>query len=70
MDDVRGALAAPPAESLKTEEQPDASGEMSRRVREADWSETSLGSMEVWPQSLRTSVDICLASAHPTMIWW
>ena len=29
-----------------------------------------LGPREVWPQSLRTSVSICLASRFPILIWW
>jgi signal transduction histidine kinase len=44
--------------------------EMARRMRELDWSKTSLGPVEQWPQSLRTSVSICLDCAFPIVLWW
>ncbi len=44
--------------------------EMARRMRELDWSTTSLGPVEGWPQSLRTSVSNCLNCAFPIVIWW
>ena len=37
-------------------------GELSRLIREHDWSRTPLGSIDLWPQSLKTSLSICLAS--------
>ena len=45
-------------------------GEMGNLVRSMDWSETPLGSIESWPQSLRTTVNICLASDLPICIIW
>lgn len=45
-------------------------GEMADRVRTLDWSKTSLGPIESWPQSLRTSVSICLNSRFALLIWW
>ena len=39
-------------------------------MRSLDWSRTSLGSVESWPQSLRTSVSICLNSAFAILVWW
>jgi hypothetical protein len=45
-------------------------GEMARLIREKDWSRTPLGPIEEWPQSLRTSVSICLASSFPISISW
>ncbi|HEY7546867.1 MAG TPA: hypothetical protein VID27_18390, partial [Blastocatellia bacterium] len=45
-------------------------GEMGARMREFDWSKTSLGPIEDWPQSLRTAVSICLSSRFPMVIWW
>ncbi|MEO6538228.1 MAG: PAS domain S-box protein [Ferruginibacter sp.] len=39
-------------------------------VRTMDWSETSVGDPSTWPQSLRTSVSICLNSNSPLLIWW
>ena len=44
--------------------------EMARRMRELDWSRTSLGPVERWPQSLRTSVSTCLDCAFPIILWW
>ena len=44
--------------------------EMARRMRELDWSQTPLGPVEQWPQSLRTSVSICLDCAFPIVLWW
>lgn len=45
-------------------------GEMGALIRSLDWSMTPLGPVESWPQSLRTSVSICLASHFPMLIWW
>jgi signal transduction histidine kinase len=39
-------------------------------MRQKDWSTTLLGPVEQWPQSLRTSVSICLNSRFPIIIWW
>jgi signal transduction histidine kinase/FixJ family two-component response regulator len=35
-----------------------------------DWAATPLGPVESWPQSLRTSLRICLTSKHPILLWW
>ena len=45
-------------------------GEMGALMRAYDWSATTLGSPETWPQSLRTSVRLVLSSPHPMLIWW
>ncbi len=45
-------------------------GEMGELIRTKDWSKSSLGYPEEWPQSLRTSVSICLNSSCPLLIWW
>jgi PAS domain S-box-containing protein len=39
-------------------------------IRERDWANTPLGPIEGWPQSLRTTVDIILASGFPTVARW
>jgi PAS domain S-box-containing protein len=39
-------------------------------VRAFDWSTTSLGPIENWPESLLTSVNILLGSRHPIFLWW
>lgn len=43
---------------------------MGALMRSLDWSKTPLGPVEDWPQSLRTSVSICLTSRYPMLIWW
>ena len=45
----------------------DAIGE---RIAAKDWSVTALGPIEVWPQSLRTSLTICLALSSPSCLIW
>lgn len=43
---------------------------MGKLIREFDWSKTPIGAVENWPQSLRTSVSICLNSTFPMLLWW
>jgi hypothetical protein len=43
-------------------------GEMGRLIRSMDWSQTPLGPIGNWPQSLRTAVSLCLASNFPINI--
>ena len=45
-------------------------GEMAALIRATDWSKTSLGAIDAWPQSLRTTVSLCLASNFPINIIW
>ena len=45
-------------------------GEMGRLTSEKDWSKTSLGAMQFWPQSLRTTLSIILNSKFPMFLWW
>jgi hypothetical protein len=45
-------------------------GEMGKLICEMDWSKTPLGPIEKWPQSLRTTVSLCLASNFPISIAW
>lgn len=45
-------------------------GEMGKLIRSMDWSKTPLGAIETWPQSLRTSVSLCLSSSFPILIAW
>jgi two-component sensor histidine kinase len=45
-------------------------GEMGALTRSFDWSETSLGRPESWPQSLRVTVRLLLGSGQPMFIWW
>ena len=45
-------------------------GEMGRRMREFDWSKTSLGPVAGWPQSLRSAVSILLPSKAQIVLFW
>src|SRR5437867_39522 len=45
-------------------------GEMGALIRSLDWSRSPLGLIDTWPQSLRTSLGICLSSRFPMAIWW
>lgn len=49
---------------------PAGGGIMGALVRAHDWSRTSLGPIETWPQCLRTAVDIVLSVRHPAFIFW
>jgi PAS domain S-box-containing protein len=71
-------VVAPSAASSPSAEQGDAvspswlagGGEMGQRMRSLDWSQTALGPTERWPQSLKTSISICLASRFPIVMYW
>ncbi len=43
---------------------------MGERMRTLDWSQTPLGPVDAWPQSLKTSVSICLNSSFALLVWW
>jgi two-component sensor histidine kinase len=45
-------------------------GEMGCRVVTHPWASTPLGEPGVWPQSLRSSLDICLALSPPAGLFW
>lgn len=45
-------------------------GEMGTQIRAFDWSQTPLGPLEAWPQSLKTSVNLILSSQQPMWIGW
>jgi hypothetical protein len=45
-------------------------GEMGALVRAFDWEESPLGSPDVWPQTLGTTVRLLLNSGHPMFIWY
>ena len=44
--------------------------ELATRMRAFNWSQTPLGAVETWPQSLCTSVSTCLQSRFPMLIMW
>jgi len=45
-------------------------GEMGKLIRAIDWGKTALGPAVAWPQSLRTTVGLCLASNFPILLTW
>ncbi|MFK3821170.1 ATP-binding protein [Pseudomonas yamanorum] len=45
-------------------------GEMAERVRHHDWANTPLGPLDQWPDVLKTTVALCLASSFPQAIVW
>ncbi|WP_244850498.1 response regulator [Caballeronia sp. SL2Y3] len=45
-------------------------GEMGVLIRGFDWTQTSLGAPEDWPQSLKTAIRIMLTSRQPIWIGW
>src|SRR6266481_116759 len=45
-------------------------GKMGQLIRSMDWSKTSLGPMESWPQSLRSAVSILLPSKAQIVLFW
>jgi len=45
-------------------------GKMGELIHSIDWTKTPLGSIELWPQSLRTTVSLCLASSFPISLAW
>lgn len=45
-------------------------GKLGDMMAAKDWSQTSLGGVEEWPQSLKTCVRIILTSRQPMFVWW
>lgn len=45
-------------------------GKMGELMRSHNWSQTPLGPVENWSQSLKTSIQIILGSRYPMFIWW
>ncbi len=45
-------------------------GETGALVRAMDWRTSRLGRASEWPQSLRTSLNICLSSRFPIALYW
>ena len=45
-------------------------GEMGALMRSKNWRATALGPLEDWPQSLKVSAGICIASRFDLIVWW
>ncbi|HEY0341323.1 MAG TPA: PAS domain-containing protein, partial [Steroidobacteraceae bacterium] len=48
----------------------DGGGDMSRAIRDHDWTRTPLGAPAFWSQSLKTLVELMLASTQPMFMAW
>lgn len=47
-----------------------ATGEMADLIRAFDWSNTPVGPIEHWPDTLLVTVNTLLATRHPMFLWW
>jgi PAS domain S-box-containing protein len=45
-------------------------GEMARLTRAFDWSQTPVGPIDRWPETLLITVNTMLASRQPMFLWW
>ena len=45
-------------------------GELGGRIAAHDWARTALGPADGWPVSLRTIVDLLVASRQPAHVAW
>lgn len=45
-------------------------GELGALTRNYDWSTSSLGSPDTWPQNLRLTLSMMLTSKFPMFLWW
>ena len=43
---------------------------MGRLISKFDWSQTPLGPIDGWSQSLRTTVSLVLSNRFPMLLWW
>ncbi len=66
-------IAPQPTQPAPSSSAPDwlaGGGTLGRLIKEHDWSRTSLGPIERWPQSLKTSVNLILNARHPMWLGW
>jgi hypothetical protein len=45
-------------------------GEMADRTRGFDWSQSAVGPVDQWPETLLIMVNTLLSSRHPMFLWW
>ncbi len=67
---VSTAESLPIAQRSRVEDCLAGGGEMGARMRGVDWSQTPLGPVATWPQSLRTAVSMMLDSRFAMVIAW
>ena len=68
--DTSTASLADSSINFRAEEYLAGGGEMGALMRALDWTQTTVGPVSTWPQSLQTAVSICIGSRHPIEIWW
>jgi hypothetical protein len=66
----RDVLAPPSGQRWRDESFLTGAGEMAALVRSIDWLGSPLGAIGTWPQSLRTTMSICLSSRFPIAVYW
>ena len=49
---------------------PSRNTKMGRLIGDLDWSKTSIGPIESWSQSLKTTVNLMLSNRFPMLLWW
>jgi hypothetical protein len=59
-----------PDEAISTGQCLVGGGDMGELIQSMDWSATPLGPLDSWPNSLRTTVSLCLSSNFPINIVW
>jgi hypothetical protein len=64
------ANTVPDAEHGMFPTRPIGGGEMGALIHAFDWTQTPLGPIEGWPQSLRLALAICLGSSSAIGIYW
>ena len=64
-DSVQGRCADAPSKNWLI-----GGGEMAKVIKAKDWSQTPLGPIESWPQSLRTTLSLVQASNSPIALVW
>src|SRR3712207_437432 len=65
-----GANTMPDTEPYTFPAWPIGGGQMGTLIRALDWTQTPLGPIESWPQSLRSALAICLESRSAIGIYW
>src|ERR1700712_2736769 len=70
MADATGDLSSQRIKPASAQDWLPGDDEMSCLIRDTDWASTPLGPLANWPQSLRTTVSLCLASNFPINIIW
>jgi hypothetical protein len=63
-------MLTPPTKFASTMPFISGNGEMARLIRSRNWTSTSLGDPEDWPQSLKTTLSILINSKFPTVLFW